>query len=115
VSASAIRVCCLLWAAEGQSSALHAYEDAVLALVPQHGGLLVDRELADGADGTPHEVQVFVFPDQVALDEYLADPARTARSDERDRVVSRTELFPVRVPRTDGAGVSTEPGAPPRL
>jgi hypothetical protein len=102
VSAEAIRLCCLLWAAEGEVDGLHAYEDAVLALVPVHGGVVLSRELGDGADGTPHEVQVFTFRDGAALDGYLADPARIERAAERDRVVARTELFPVRLPGSDG-------------
>jgi hypothetical protein len=34
-------------------------------------------------------------PDQTALDAYLVDPRRTALTEERDRVIARTELFPV--------------------
>jgi len=32
-------LCCLLWAVPGQADAMSAYEDAVLALLPEHGGL----------------------------------------------------------------------------
>jgi hypothetical protein len=103
VSAEAIRLCCLLWAAEGEVDGLHAYEDAVLALVPAHGGAVVLREFGDGAEGTPHEVQIFAFRERAGLESYLADPARTERAAERDRVVARTELFPVRLPGSDGA------------
>ena len=102
MSGSELRLCCLLWAVEGEVTGLHAYEDAVLALIAAHGGTVVSRELGDGDDGTPHEVQVFVFADREALDGYLADPARLARAAERDRVVARTELFPVRLPGSDG-------------
>ena len=101
--AEPIRLCCLLWAVAGRSADLHAYEDAVLRLVTDHDGTIVSRELGDGADGTPHEVQIFTFRDAAALDGYLADPRRTDLAAERDRVVARTELFPVRLPRGDGS------------
>jgi len=97
-----IRLCCLLWAVDGATSDLRAYEDAVLRLVAEHRGEVVTREVGDGRDGSPHEVQVFVFADQEALDGYLDDPRRTALAAERDRVVARTELFPVRLPDGDG-------------
>ncbi|MEV0891200.1 hypothetical protein [Promicromonospora sp. NPDC050262] len=90
-----IRLCCLLWARPGQGAGLTAYEDKVLALVPEHGGTVLQRAASDGADGRPHEVQLYRFAGQRELDGYLADPRRTALTEERDRVVARTELFPV--------------------
>ncbi|MGN6326182.1 hypothetical protein [Pseudolysinimonas sp.] len=102
MSSEPLRLCCLLWAAAGEEDGLHAYEDAVLSRVPVHGGRVVTRELGDGADDTPHEVQVFEFSSRSALDGYLADPERAARTEERDRVVARTELFAVRLPDSDG-------------
>ena len=89
--------CCLLWAHPGQENGLAAYEDAVLALVPEHRGEVLQRVRSDGAAGRPYEVQVFRFAGQDALDSYLTDPRRTALAVERDRVVARTELFPVEV------------------
>ncbi|WP_125777759.1 hypothetical protein [Antribacter gilvus] len=86
---------CFLWATEGLDDDLTAYEDAVLALVPEHGGEVVQRLRTDGDTGRPHEIQVFRFPGQPALDAYVADPRRLALAEERDRVVARTELFPV--------------------
>ncbi|MGA8116210.1 MAG: hypothetical protein WCA46_21335 [Actinocatenispora sp.] len=86
---------CLLWARPGHDAELTAYEDRVLAFVPEHGGAVLQRAVADGLDGRPHEVQFFRFTDQRALESYLADPRRLALTDERDRVVARTELFPV--------------------
>ena len=97
-----IRLCCLLWAVEGETDGLHAYEDTVLRLVAEHRGEVTTRVLGEGGDGTPHEVQVIEFADGDAMDAYLGDPRRTALAPERDRVVARTELFPVRLPGTDG-------------
>ncbi|MFB9658983.1 hypothetical protein ACFQS3_12885 [Glycomyces mayteni] len=92
-----IELCCLLRARPGREADLHAYEDRVLALVPEHGGLLVSRAIGDGADGQPHEVHTYRFPLQDDLDAYMADPRRTALTIERDRVVESTVLFPVRL------------------
>ncbi|MFI2362831.1 hypothetical protein [Promicromonospora sp. NPDC019610] len=88
-------LCCLLWAQPGQEAGLTVYEDKVLALVPEHGGTVLQRAASDGADGRPHEVQLYRFAGQQKLDGFLADPRRTALTAERDRVVARTELFPV--------------------
>jgi hypothetical protein len=93
-------LCCLLWAVPGQADAMSAYEEAVLALLPEHGGEVTQRLRGTGADGSPDEVQVFRFASRAAVDSYLADPRRLALSGERDRVVARTELFPVREPQT---------------
>jgi hypothetical protein len=92
---SEIVLCCLLWAVPGHEAAMSAYEDRVLALIPEHGAEVSQRVVSDGRDGAPHEVQVYRFPGQGALDAYLGDPRRTALAAERDRVVARTELFPV--------------------
>ena len=90
-----VRLGCFLWAVPGLEIGLAAYEDTVLALVGEHGGQVVQRARTDGADGRPHEVQLFRFADRAALDGYLGDPRRLALAAERDRVVARTELFPV--------------------
>lgn len=90
-----ILLCCLLWARDGEAVGLTSYEDRVLALVPRHRGEVLQRAVGDGADGRPHEVQLYRFPDRSALDAYLSDPERAALTNERDRVVARTELFPV--------------------
>lgn len=90
-----VTLCCLLWAVPDEAPALRRYEDAVLTLVPDHGGTVVQRAVGDGADGRPHEVQLLRFPDAAALDRFVADPRRLSLAAERDRVVARTELFPV--------------------
>lgn len=94
-------LCCLLWAREGHADALTVYEDGVLALISDHGGVVVDRARSDGSDGHPHEVQFYRFASQASLDSYLKDPRRTAQAAERDRVIARTELFPVSLLSSD--------------
>ena len=98
--ADPLTFCCLLWAQPGAADGLHAYEDVVLELFADHGAVVLERAIGDGADGQPVEVQILSFPHQAALDGYIADPRRTNRLGERDRVVARTEFFPVRRPQS---------------
>jgi hypothetical protein len=98
-----LSLCCLLWAHDDMAAALTRYEDAVLALLPEHDGAVLSRVVGDGHDGTPHEVQVLRIPDRSALDAYLADPRRMALAGERDRVIARTEVFEVDI-RTGDPG-----------
>lgn len=90
-----ILLCCLLWAHPHEAEGLRAYEDEVLALISRHGGKIVQRAQSFEVNDQPDEVQFFRFKSKAALDSYLSDPARTERADERDRVIARTELFPV--------------------
>nr|WP_202106991.1 hypothetical protein [Agromyces seonyuensis] len=90
-----MELCVLLWAAEGQERALSEYEDAVLALVPKHGGRVVSRvRRTDDGDG-PLEVQVIRMPDDAALAAYMQDPARLALAEVHARAIARTELLRV--------------------
>lgn len=54
------------------------YEDAVLALLPNHGAVLIDRSRS--ADGLA-ETHLLEFPDTEALAGYRADPERVALQD----------------------------------
>ena len=91
----AVELCVLLWAHPGQEEGLVAYEDRVLALVPAHGGTVLQRARSSGEGGHPLEVQFYRFPSEDALQSYLADDRRVALAAERDRVVARTELLRV--------------------
>ncbi|MFE6235519.1 hypothetical protein [Cellulosimicrobium sp. NPDC057862] len=92
-----ITLCVLLWPTEGSADLLSRYEDDVLALVPVHGGRLLSRVRAlPGQDAAlPTEVQVIEMPDDDALAAYMADPARVALADVRDRAVARTDIVRV--------------------
>lgn len=90
-----ISLCVLLWAHPGQHDALVDYEDRVLALVPEHGGQLLQRARSDGRDPQPLEIQVLRFGSQTDLDGYLDDPRRLALAEVRDRAVARTEMLSV--------------------
>ena len=97
MSDAPIELCCLLRALPGAEDAMTAYEDKVTALVHAHGGELLSRVIGDGADGNPHEVHVYRFPNQAAIDAYMVDPRRVALAGERDRTVASTVLFPVEI------------------
>jgi len=90
-----VELCVLLWAHPGQEDGLVAYEDRVLALVPAHGGTVIQRARSAGNSGNPLEVQFYRFPSEDALQSYLADDRRVAMAAERDRVVLRTEIMRV--------------------
>lgn len=96
-SRAPIDLCCLVWARQDSASAMAEYEDQVLAFLPDHGGEILARAIGPGLDGTPHETQFIRLPDQDALDAYLADPRRREFSDERERLIERTVIYPVRL------------------
>ncbi|GMA25882.1 hypothetical protein GCM10025864_36410 [Luteimicrobium album] len=95
-----VTMCVLLWETEGNGDLLAEYEDAVLALVPEHGGEVQERVRRTAVPGEPRgedplEVQVIELPDDAALAAYMADPRRTALADARDRAVARTQIVSV--------------------
>lgn len=90
-----LKLCVLLWAADGQADALTRYEDTVLDLIPKYGGEVVSRvRRVDTGDG-PLEVQVVHLPDDSALQAYVKDPERLALADVHRRAVARTEIIQV--------------------
>ena len=95
-----VELCVLLWARAGHDDDLVAYEDRVLALVPAHGGSVLQRARTDtsrdhGPNDHPTEVQFYRFPSESSLQAYLADDRRVALAAERDRVIARTEQLRV--------------------
>lgn len=56
---------------------------------------VLKRAKSGGTAGHPDLVQFYRFASQDALDSYLADSRRQLQSEERDRVIARTELFPI--------------------
>ena len=97
-----ITLCVLLWPRPGQGDELTEYEDRVLALIPEHGGRILQRARSDGADGQPLEVQLLQFPSPDALEDYMNDGRRTALAGDRDRSVDRTEIINVELRPTPG-------------
>ena len=79
VHAGLVQLCVLLWPQPGADALLVAYEDKVLALVPDHGGrVLAHARVRDRDEGAPSEVHVLEFPSEAALDAYMRDERRVA-------------------------------------
>ncbi|MHA7984213.1 hypothetical protein ACX9R5_00275, partial [Rathayibacter sp. CAU 1779] len=80
-------LCVTLWPNPGFEEELVAYEDGVLALLPEHGSRVVARvrTLPGGAasEGVvpPFETQIIELPDDAALESYMRDPRRLAGAD----------------------------------
>ena len=73
-----LRLCILLWECAGRAHDLAAFEDAVLALLPDYGGRLLTRDsVVDRQGGDPLEIQLIEMPDEEALAGYLRDPVRS--------------------------------------
>jgi hypothetical protein len=61
--------------APGQAEAGHRYEDAVLALLPRHGGSIERRLHTEDSTG---EVHVIRFESRTGYESFMVDPDRLA-------------------------------------
>lgn len=86
-----------LWAVPGNEELLVEYEDQVLLRLGVHGARVLQRVRAREATEGPFETHILEFPSESALDQYLADPARLALTELRERAIARTELARVEV------------------
>ena len=73
-----LTLCVILRISPAGMVAFQAYEDAVLPLLADHGGVL-ERRLRVG-DGTT-EIHLIRFPSPDRFDAYRADPRRAAHED----------------------------------
>jgi uncharacterized protein (DUF1330 family) len=108
-----LRLCVLLWERPGRGEDLAAFEDAVLDLLPSHGGRLLSRDrVVDRQEADPLEVQLIEVPDEVALSGYLADPARAAlaKAHGRDAIIARTQLLRLETPGRPETSSATPTG-----
>jgi uncharacterized protein (DUF1330 family) len=89
-----LAMCVQLWAVAGKGAELVAYEDLVLALLPDHGGRLVVRARAADADqvAAAYETQVIEFASEDGLTSYLADERRVSLASMRDAAIARTDI-----------------------
>ena len=93
-----LRLCVLLWPAEGADTEFRRYEDAVLPLLDEHGGRLISREtVCRASEEDPLELQMIELRDQAALDDYMSDPRRLALDDQRTRTIRRTQILHLEV------------------
>jgi len=94
-----LTLCVQLWAHPGHEAGLMQFEDQVLALIPNHGGSVLQRVRRIGDGDAAFETHVISFPDDRSLQEYLDDPARLALTALRERSIARTVISPVVVVR----------------
>jgi hypothetical protein len=73
------------------------FEDQVLGIASGHGGRVLQRARGSGTGGQPLEIQLLEFPSAQALDAFMTDGRRQSLADERDRVISRTEVIEVQL------------------
>jgi hypothetical protein len=97
VSIVSLTLCVLLWARPGTEDGLIAYEDHVLGIAAEHGGLVLQRARGSGTGGQPLEIQLLEFPSARTLDTFMTDGRRQALAGERDRVIAKTEVIEVRL------------------
>jgi hypothetical protein len=95
--AVSVTLCVLLWAQPGAEAGLIAYEDTVLRIASSHQGRVRQRVRSSGTGGQPLEIQLLEFPSADTLDAFMTDERRLALADERDRVISKTEVIEVEV------------------
>ena len=96
-TSKSVTLCVQVWPFEGQEAALVDFEDRVLALIPGHGGALLQRVRRAGAGTTAYETHIIEFPDAAAHQAYLEDPRRMALLAQRDRCIERTVIESVLV------------------
>ena len=93
-----------LWST-GAEERFEEYLGALTALLPRHRGELTRRvEPVDAELGVPDALLVMSFPDRVAIDGFLRDPARGDLEDLAGQAVARSLI-------TDGR-TRIEPVAP---
>lgn len=92
---SVITLCVQLWPIHGQEAGLIEFEDRVLALIPNHGGRVLQRVRSLEHGDAAFETQIVSFPDERSMQAYLEDPARLELSALRDRSIQRTIVTPV--------------------
>jgi antibiotic biosynthesis monooxygenase (ABM) superfamily enzyme len=100
VNPGEVSLCVLLWAHEGREAELSAYEDQVLALLPEHDGHVIQRARTAAGNGNsdqPVEVQFLRFASEAALDGYLHDARREALADQRKAAVAMTEVMRIQL------------------
>ena len=90
---ASVTLCAILRVPEAGLNAFRAYEDAVLPLLRDHGG--VPRQRLRTADGMT-EIHVIWFPSPSHLNNYRADPRRAAHASTFDASGATAEVMTVR-------------------
>lgn len=84
-----------LWLKNDDVAAFEAFERSAARVMAKHGGRIdqvVRRADTERGDG-PFEVHLVSFPDWPSFDAYRADPAFQALLAQRERLISRTQIW----------------------
>jgi antibiotic biosynthesis monooxygenase (ABM) superfamily enzyme len=84
-----------LWIRSGLETEFEAYERKVSRIIARYGGVIerairTSKAPADGSD-EPFEVHVLRFPSRDLYDAYRDDAERQSLSDERARIITKTD------------------------
>ncbi len=90
-----LTLCVLIWAIPGREQELAAYEDAVLTIVRDHDGTVLQRLRGTQGGNDPTEIHVLQFPSNAEFKTYLGDERRTGSATQRDACVGRTQAIQV--------------------
>jgi hypothetical protein len=101
MSDAGVTLCAILHVPEAGLEAFRAYEDAVLPLLKDHGGVLRQRLRTE--DGLT-EIHVIRFPSTSHLDAYRADPRRAAQAGMFNASGATAEVLMVRDVEADFSG-----------
>ncbi len=87
-----VTVAFVAWADHARVEDAAAYEDAVLALLTDHGARVVFRGRRSGGqpDELPAEVHLLWFPSRAAYDGFRADPRRALAAEGHGQVFTAT-------------------------
>lgn len=85
-----------LYGKTGVPGEFKAYEAKALGIFKKHGGevwVAYAPSALKGQVDIPDEIQILKISSQSAFDGFMRDPDRTALAEERESVISRTEVF----------------------
>jgi uncharacterized protein (DUF1330 family) len=83
-----------LYGKNGLKGEFRSYETKALNLFRKHGGeVVVAYEPVRDAADFPDEIQILRIAGKAELERFMNDPERLALSEERSRVIRKTEIY----------------------
>ena len=90
-----IQILVLIYVGERGLDGVQQYESQVIPILREYGGTLmtVFNPQQSSEVSRPDEVHLLEFPTECALNAYRTDPRVAALAEERNSVISKTELY----------------------
>lgn len=95
-----IYITALLFIKEGQETAFHEYENAVLPILQAYNGTLIHRirPTSDSYIGTsteeqPYEIHLISFPTEEDFKSYLLDPKRSSFNELKEKAIEYSLVY----------------------